>query len=278
MKLNRFLSIVTISGSVLAAAPTALERSVLVPLANSETALVQEDGWPKRVAGQGLYGDLKTKHSVAGQIFTGHVTGQKRYIVRADFVDGVFDHGVYDLGKGYSRFSGSLGLPDDYPTSDEGTFRFQIDGETVLEGKVRKGAKVTPIELDLTGADSIRIDLDFTHIFEPRFVRSDTPDSKKVSLVSPGNGAKVKRGNVMLTWKPIEEAVAYGIHLTATKLDDAQSDGSQRMWAFTTGEQPVFNLEGKDMPTGEYRWTVIAFDQKRTLGVVSDFRRLIITK
>ena len=231
---------------------------------NSVPEVRQESGWPKCVAGEQFSGDLTKRVSVAGTIFDGYVHADSSY-------------GVYALDGRYSSFVGFLGMPDD-ADYDGGSFRFQIDGETVIEGKVKRGEKATPLELDLSNAQSFRIDLARAYIMAPKFVPAGITDSTKVSLVSPGNGAKAKRGNIMLTWKPIDKAVAYGIHLTPTKLDEAQPEGSQRIWAFTAGEQPVFSVNAKDMPTGEYRWTVIAFDDKRTLGVASDFRKLIITK
>lgn len=239
---------------------TVLCASVLALLAG--TRVRQEGATPPYVVGRLFY--TNGKISIAGQIF--------------DFGASIGGEGfcILDIGGRYRRFEAWVGLPDDRWRVREGRYSVQVDGRTVASGTVNPGDKARPLDIDLAGAASMRIELSGAVLAVPKWIGTDVPEAKAPVTVSPSDGMAVRKGTVTFVWKPVDGAHAYGIEIVATALKSPSQSGQPRIWSFTTDAEPTYRVDFSEFPPGEYRWSVIAFDDAKTLGPFSRSSQILV--
>lgn len=225
----------------------------------------QQGELPEVVQSSGLIPALEGKTSIAGQVFEGYWFAN---VTAEGYI-------VFDLKGRFGRFDCAIGISDE-EGGGEGSYSVSVDGEVSATGKVRGGQKAVRLEIATSGAKSLRIAIKgWVTIAQPKF-HVNLPI--EVKNVSPSDSARLKRGATSFVWTPVEGAKGYAIEIVATKLDDAPSAGSPRVWSFTTGEEPTHRIDLSAFEPGEYRWSVIAFDEKAVMSPFSKSSRFVLTK
>ncbi|MBS1706749.1 MAG: NPCBM/NEW2 domain-containing protein [Armatimonadetes bacterium] len=184
-----------------------------------------------------------------------------------------FDVGVNDRSKPYK------GSP---------SIRVLVDGDEVTcpslpGGELEYSQKPVPWTINLIGKKSIQICL--THsagIGEPRFTKAPKVTPQQTSpnvarLISPSDKAVVSGDTALLRWEPVAEAISYGVTITSLKMADPVTATTPRIWCGTVLDTK-FSFSLKDVPAGEYLWSVVAFGDKKALGGYSEERILVVEK
>ena len=120
-----------------------------------------------------------------------------------------------------------------------------------------------PVDLDVTKAQSVRIDLTRPVQIGDPVLEFASRSPEPPSLLSPADGVVVS-GPVRLEWSAVPGASSYGVEIVCTKPGGRGNARSPRIWVLnSSATHAVFNAAGA--PDGEYRWSVIAFGAHSTL-------------
>lgn len=244
----------------------ALIAGIAVLSASNLGAGPQGAEWPTVI--QGFANLSSDTISIKGRLFDSHL-----------YLGALGDHVIFDLKGQYAAFEAMAGVEEGVVVN--GRIQFTVDGEVVKKLTVRAGEAPVPVSINLEGARSFRIDapqdaFDRGTLCEPKFLKT-RPSAPKVSKnLSPMDGASIRRGAVPLVWQPVSGATSYGIEIVAVRLDSPAKPRDPRIWAATTDEKPTHEFDFTNLPPGEYRWSVIAYDDVNALGAFSSSTRLVL--
>lgn len=224
--------------------------------------LVQDEK-PVLASGQN-FEMLERRFSIGEQVFT------------KGFCDsGMANWLVLDLGGRFGSFSGYLGMLDDW-SAKEGTYSLKVDGKEVKSGSVRRGQAPLRVAIDLRGAKSMRIQMNYCACADWVFSKSPPEDPGPAPL-APDEDVKWPRKAQMFVWRSPPEALSYALEIVAMQLDEAASSSAPRVWCYASPE-PRLQVDLSTFPAGEYRWSVLAFDDRKMIGKRGLSRRFILTK
>jgi len=84
---------------------------------------------------------------------------------------------------------------------------------------------------------------------------------------------------VNFKWRPFLTAKSYAVQVILKKRLGKRQNPDQHLWAFTVaGEMTEFLWDLKDKPSGEYAWSILAFDTEDQLGTFSDERTFSVVR
>lgn len=195
------------------------------------------------------------------------------------------------IPKGMHTFHADFGVSDDSDTRNGvvnahrvPSYELLIDGVSTKSGELKLDQTPATVDVDVSGKRSAFVRLKFgAGMGEPTL--SSEPLSApgrsgvKPVLLSPKDGASVAGDTVNLKWKAIDGAVSYGITIVALKFASAADPEATRMWVKTvSATSQSYGLSLKELPEGQYLWTVIAFGAKEPIGVYSTEQLLSVEK
>lgn len=239
---------------------------LFIGFVNTTVARAQDErplGSLKAVSGGLEY--LQEKFSIADRIFSSILRNR----------GGRF--AVYDLDGKYSRLEGWIGVDDKRRRERDKRYAISVDGQVVLSGEISSGDKPIRVDLDVSGARSVRVALDFEVLFADAVLSRGTSSSSQPSgvtnLIAPRDGARVTGNSVNLHWEPVDGAVSYGVEIVCTKLNGSSSRSLPRMWAINVQDgETSCRFDLSSVPNGDYHWSVIAFNSSGVMGKFSKNR------
>jgi hypothetical protein len=218
---------------------------------------------------KGMGHDEAKKVSLGGEVYTGII--EPGYVNRGS---GLVAEAVYELAKRFTRLTATVGIPDDYRNVKVGGFKIYVDGELVDKGVVTPG-KNLPIKVDVEDGKSLKIEISDCAFLQPKLYGGKAAATSNVRLKSPDDAAKVS-GSVELKWSDVENAVAYGIEIISVTVDSAD-ESNDRFFGYTVkGGRTATTIDLSKFAPGKYRWSVIAFGDKKMLGSFSQERTFIV--
>jgi len=190
---------------------------------------------------------------------------------------------VVDLGGKFRCFEAVAGMVDgqDPFPGNEAVYKVALDGKTISYGKVPKQGKPVFLKLNVTDGRS----LTFT-MAAAAGIGNPSVSSKEVlveiggmelndrpTLLSPSHRARGMAAPIQFKWKPMPHASAYVVQVLLKKRLGKLRAPDKRMWSFTVSRQMTqYQWDFMDAPSGEYGWSVLAFDEDTQLGTFSDER------
>jgi len=207
---------------------------------------------------------------VAGSLFAGHDTISAADHIYHDSIStgsGKPIFAIYELGGAYTRLTGAMGLSDDDQNADmQGLpFAIAVDGKTVLEGSLSYQDKPIPVDLDINGAQSLRITIIAgVRFLEPMLTKALPVSPTTPVLLSPESGILVDK-RLIVTWKPVQRAVSYGVQILPIKLA-GQAPLKPVLHSYNTDTSPKVAIDVSAYADGQYRINVVAFSSHGPLG------------
>jgi len=182
---------------------------------------------------------------------------------------------VYDLGGKYSRFEAWVGILDNSMKNNGKRFAIRLDGKVVLDNKdqlQQSNDAPVHIDLDVRGAQSMKIVAeDLIYIGEPTLYKESATPSAIATLVAPRDGMRLTSKLVSLLWEPVDGATSYGVEIVCTK------GSAPRIYALNAPESTAkFDLT--NVASGEYHWSVVAFNGKGVMGKFSNGRAFTVAR
>jgi hypothetical protein len=229
----------------------------------------------------GARGQALAVHAISGSIHT---------LDTFSVADQIFEHGWWTIEKPhealleldgkYSRFEGWIGVRDEDNRRDQ-KYRIALDGVTAVEGKISHGERAVHVDIDLTGVRAMRIALDERAVIGDPMLYKDAPGQAAPAavLAEPADKARITANTVVLKWRPVDGAAAYGVEIVLTRIKGSPDGVGQRIWAVNVPDgatQCTFDLSS--LPTGEYKWSVLAFGQSAVTGKFSKDRTFYVTR
>jgi hypothetical protein len=189
----------------------------------------------------------------------------------SDGIDATYSErwAVYKLDD-HRTFSGKAGIRDGY--SGDGRVRVKLDGAMAKELKVSPNKKPIQISIDLRDKQSLRIELDNCTIGTPRLTKAPPPPAP----LTPDDKT-YKPGPIRFEWRDYPGATTYAVQIVSTGLENDAVSGAPRIWCYTV-EGTEFTVDASGFPPGVYRWSVLAFDARRTLTSFNESKRFTIRK
>lgn len=196
---------------------------------------------------------------------------------------------VVDLMGRFRSLEAVFGVSDTVAITRErdSPYSVTLDGRLICAGTARKDGKPVRVSLNVTGGRSLRIALaNGGAVGNPavgaREVAAEVGGleaSDRPTLLSPAHRARGVAAPVTLRWKPMPKAAGYAVQVVLRKRLGKPASPDVRIWAFTVaGEAAEYAWDMRDTPSGEYAWSVLAFDGEGQVGTFSDERTFTMAR
>ncbi|MBS1714611.1 MAG: NPCBM/NEW2 domain-containing protein [Armatimonadetes bacterium] len=217
------------------------------------------------------------KRSIASHIVKGGLGRISNNVEWEDRTGPIF--AIFDLEGKYSRFKVVFGLPDDIDQSLKGKYTVSVDGDVIAHGDTDSTAAYQPLDLDVSGGRTLRIEFQLCFVADPILYKSKPMISGDgPRLIEPENRTTISGDSVKLKWASVEGATAYGVELINTQLDsEAQADDRILGYTVRNGKTEL-EIETDKLAAGTYRWCVIAFGPTSALSGFSKERAFTVKK
>lgn len=203
----------------------------------------------------------------------------------------IINHDIYsvsksitaDLGQHYRSLKGVIGIDKSVTALNPLVYSIELDGKTLIEGKLEDGGKPIFFSLDITGGRSLNITLATSVgignvIVSKKALGENKEDEDTPSLIEPSPGAKITEENVLMKWKPVAGVNVYLVQVLQTKRLGKRRMPDVRGWTFTVTNQTSYTWDLKDIPSGDYLWSVLAFEDDQVKGVFSVDRKFTVVR
>ncbi|MCX6382630.1 MAG: hypothetical protein NT023_24650, partial [Armatimonadetes bacterium] len=133
--------------------------------------------------------------------------------------------------------------------------------------------------LDVSNVGSIGIELtNFAGMGDPTVTTKLLGKNSPVQ-VSPAHKAKILEDTVKFQWKGLIGTDTYVVQVILKKRLGRRRSPDERMWTFTVGGgKTELQWDVKNIPSGEFLWSVLAFDDEKVVGVFSPDRSFTIVR
>jgi hypothetical protein len=191
----------------------------------------------------------------------------------------------YDLKRQYRSLNCKLAIDDNFDPGDSpSTYSFKLDGKVLTSGEFRKGRPPLQISLDVTDGRSLGFKLtNGVSLGNPVLSTKPSQDgaggNKAIApaLSEPQDKAIARNDTLTFRWREVPGADTYALQVILKRRQGNKRQPDTRMWAVTTTSSS-FTWDLKDWPSGQYLWSVLAFDNERIIGIFSEEREFTVAR